>query len=113
MLALLAIFIGAPAVFAQEGKLVVVSDRAFRDSATFRIEPEYPATARQFRMRGEVLAEVVVGPDGKVESVSVKKGNPLLATSVNTALRRWTFKPFLAEGRSVRVKSALTFKFEL
>lgn len=101
------------AVLAQHDGIVVISDRAFRESATFRIEPEYPAAARQFRMTGEVLVEVIVSPDGKVESVAVKKGNPLLATSVNAALRRWTFKPFQAAGRAIRVKSALTFRFEL
>jgi TonB family protein len=100
-------------LFAQNRDVISISAQAFRDYAVFHVEPEYPATARQFRMTGEVLVEVVVSPDGKVESVSVKKGSPLLATSVTAALKRWTFKPFRVDGRAVSVKSALTFEFRL
>ena len=94
-------------------KPVVISDRSFREAAHSRVEPEYPATARQFRVGGEVVAVVTVGLDGKVESVAISKGNALLNTAVVAALKKWTFTPFMADGHPVKVKSTVTFVFKL
>ena len=92
---------------------VVLSDKAVREAAKFHVEPEYPAAARQFRVSGEVIAEMTVGLDGKVESVTIAKGNPLLSASVVAALKKWTFAPFNVDGHPSRVKSTLTFAFKL
>jgi TonB family protein len=94
-------------------KLPVVSAIAIREAARFHVEPEYPAIARQFRLNGEVVADLTVGLDGKVETVQVTKGNPLLNTAVVSALKKWTFVPFNVDGRPTKVKSTLSFVFKL
>ncbi len=93
--------------------VVVISAHAIREAAVVHQEPEYPATARQFRMSGEVVAEFVVGVDGKVENVSITKGSPILSDAVVRALRKWSFSPFKVDGRVRRVKSTLSFNFQL
>jgi TonB family protein len=93
--------------------VIVVSTRDIRAAALIHQEPEYPATARQFRMSGEVVAEFVVGVDGKVENVSITKGSPILSDAVVRALRKWSFSPFKVDGRVRRVKSTLSFNFQL
>jgi TonB family protein len=93
--------------------VLVVSAHAIREAAVFHQEPEYPATARQFRMSGEVVAEFVVGLDGKVENVSITKGSPILSDAVVRALRKWSFSPFKVDGHPRRVKSTLSFNFQL
>jgi TonB family protein len=93
--------------------VIVVSTHAIRELAVVHQEPEYPAAARQFRMSGEVVAEFVVGVDGKVENVSITKGSPILSDAVVRALRKWSFSPFKVDGRVRRVKSTLSFNFQL
>jgi TonB family protein len=93
--------------------VLVVSTHAIREAAVVHQEPEYPAAARQFRMSGEVVAEFVVGVDGKVENVSITKGSPILSDAVVRALRKWSFSPFKVDGRPRRVKSTLSFNFQL
>jgi TonB family protein len=60
-----------------------------------------------------VIAELVVGVDGKVENVSITKGSPILSDSVVRALRKWSFSPFKVDGHPKRVKSTLSFNFQL
>lgn len=84
-----------------------------RQAALFDQDPEYPAAARQFRLSGEVVVELTVGVDGKVENVEVTKGKPILNDAVLRAVRRWSFQPFVVDGRPRRVKSTLSFNFQL
>lgn len=92
---------------------VVLTPRAIREAALFKQEPEYPAAARQFRLGGEVLVEVTVGVDGKVENIAVTRGQPLLTDAVIRALKKWSFAPFMVDGHPRRVKSSLLFNFQL
>jgi TonB family protein len=94
-------------------KPVIMSDRAIREAARSHVEPEYPAAARQFRVSGEVVCDLTVGLDGKIENVAILKGNPLLNAAVMAALRKWTFVPFNVDGHPTKVKSTLTFAFKL
>jgi TonB family protein len=94
-------------------QVVVLSSSAIRKAAVFRLEPEYPPAARQFRLSGEVVVDLVVGVDGKVETVEVTKGRPILNDAVLRAVRKWSFSPFVMEGRVRRVKSTLSFNFAL
>ena len=107
-----AIAAAEPSVSA-DGKAIVISSTAAREAARFRLEPEYPAAARQFRLSGDVQAEVTIGLDGKVESVAVSKGNAILNSAVSSAVKKWTFAPFSVDGRPTRAKSTLTFTFKL
>lgn len=93
--------------------VIAVSTHVIRDAAVVHQDPEYPAAARQFRLSGEVVAEFVVGVNGKVENVSITKGPPILSDAVVRALRKWSFTPFKVDGRIRRVKSTMSFNFQL
>jgi TonB family protein len=93
--------------------VIVLSGHAIREAAVFRQEPEYPAAARQFRLSGEVVAEFTIGLDGKVENVAITKGRPILNDAVIRAVRKWSFSPFVVDGHPRKVKSTLTFDFQL
>ena len=95
-----------------DDKVVVVSSFAIREYARFRLEPEYPAAARQFRVSGEVVADFTVGLDGKVEQVTIARGSPMFNAAVITAVKRWSFNPFVQDGHPTRAKSSLTFVFK-
>ncbi|MFZ0275774.1 MAG: energy transducer TonB [Candidatus Sulfotelmatobacter sp.] len=57
-----------------------------------KVAPEYPALARSMNIQGIVRADVLVAPNGKVTSVEVKGGHPLLAKAAQDALRQWKWE---------------------
>jgi TonB family protein len=57
-----------------------------------KVMPEYPALARSMKIEGIVRADVLVAPSGKVTSVEVKGGHPLLAQAAQYALRQWKWE---------------------
>jgi protein TonB len=71
--------------------------------------PPYPVAARRLGIEGRVLLEVVVRPDGRAASVSVRKssGHPMLDSSAASTVRtRWRFIP--ARRGGVPVESTVT-----
>jgi TonB family protein len=83
---LLAILVFAPNyVSAQE---IAAANR----KVAVKVAPEYPALARSMKIQGVVRADVLVAPNGKVTSVEVKGGHPLLAQSAQDALRQWKWE---------------------
>ncbi len=91
--------------------IVAVAESTARNLIKHKVDPEYPATARQFHMGGAVVASVTIGTDGKVESVAEIKGNQILQGSVRSALQKWVFSPYLRDGKAVRMRTTLSFVF--
>jgi TonB family protein len=57
-----------------------------------RVVPAYPITARNMNLTGTVKLEALVLANGKVKSVQVKGGNPLLVQSAENAVREWKWE---------------------
>jgi len=94
--------------------LLRVSESDARKAIVKKVEPEYPAMARQIRLSGQVQVDVVIGESGAVEKVSVLKGNVLLSNSAVSALRKWKFTPFAgAANKPAKAVASLTFDFRL
>jgi len=57
-----------------------------------KVVPAYPAMARNMHLEGTVKLEVLVLANGKVKSIQVKGGNPLLVQAAQNAARecKWT-----------------------
>jgi TonB family protein len=94
-------------------KTSFVSESVVRQRVKVKVDPEYPATARQFKIFGEVVTQVTIGPDGKIESVDDVKGNMILQASVKNVLRKWVFEPYVLDGKPARIKTSLSFYFRL
>lgn len=79
-----------------------------------KVEPEYPALARQQGITETVVAELVVGTDGFVREViihSPKTG--IFDEEVESALRQWIFRPLVINGRVVRFRYLEVVRFTL
>jgi periplasmic protein TonB len=96
-----------------EDKPHPVTEKDLRTAATQKVEPEYPAVARQIRLTGEVELEIVVDQLGAVEKVSVVRGNTLLAGPSLQAIRKWKFKPFGAESEPSKAIGPIKFSFQM
>lgn len=78
-----------------------------------RVEPEYPADARQRKIHGTVVLDVQIGPDGAVQDVKVLSGPPELAQSSIDAVKQWRFNPRLVNGSPVPMQTNITLNFRL
>jgi TonB family protein len=68
-----------------------------------QVAPAYPELARKLHITGMVRLEVKVAPDGKVKSVVVRGGNPVLADAAEKAVAKWRYVPGEEETLSVEV----------
>ena len=58
-----------------------------------RIEPQYPELAKRNNISGTTRLELQVAPDGKVKTVKVLGGNPVLAQAAIAAVSKWKYEP--------------------
>jgi len=96
---------------AQDPKKVTKSEGL--NAATSKVQPEYPAIARQLKIEGSVELEAVVSESGTVETVNIVSGNPVLTRPAADALRKWKFVPFTAEGKTVKAVVPVGLNFKL
>lgn len=66
-----------------------------------RVTPQFPALAHSMRIAGNVKLEALVEPTGKVKSVEIKGGHPLLAQSAANAVRLWRWEVAAHETREL------------
>jgi len=78
-----------------------------------KVEPEYPEIARQAHKQGNVILQAVIGTDGRVESVTVLKSEPLLDRAAIRAVSQWVYKPGKLRGLPVKVFFTVYVEFRL
>ena len=78
-----------------------------------KVDPVYPAPARQARVSGTVELLGVLGTDGRIHELKVLRGHPLLVNAALDAVRQWIFEPTLLNGQAVEVAAPITVNFIL
>jgi TonB family protein len=84
-----AILFGAPGARAQQLENPQKSGRKL----LAQVEPEYPRDLKRAAIGGMVRLDIVVAPGGKVDSIIVTGGNPILAESAMRAVKQWKYAP--------------------
>jgi TonB family protein len=67
-------------------------DTELKRKVKSKVEPEYPAIAKQLNLRGRVKVEATIAADGHVVSTRVVGGNPVLASAATEAIKKWRFE---------------------
>lgn len=80
---------------------------------THRVDPVYPPIAKAAKVAGTVVLHVIIGKDGTVQEVQVVSGPPLLIRAATDAVRQWSYKPALLNGKAVEVDTTVTVIFAL
>lgn len=75
------------------------------------VAPEYPAEAAIQGIRGIVILELVIGEEGRVESVRVTRSIPGLDEAATSAVRLWEYEPTKVSGKRVRVQLSQSITF--
>jgi TonB family protein len=78
-----------------------------------KVNPIYPALARQARVTGTVQLEVATNEDGYVWDVKVIDGPEMLKVAAIEAVKQWQYSPTLLNGAPMPVMAQVSIKFTL
>jgi len=82
-------------------------------AVTTKTNPEYGMIAKQLKLSGPVGLDVVIAEDGTVGTITVVRGNPVLAKQAVESVKKWKFIPFKSDGKAIRVISEIVIQFNL
>jgi protein TonB len=74
-------------------------------------DPEYPKLARDTGAKGVVQLVATIGTDGKVKSVKVVKGPPMLQKAAADAVMQWRYRPTMLNGVAVEAQTEVLVNF--
>ena len=97
------------AVVASDGVLEVPSGALHRLESSPKIS--YPFGATMYGIQGQVVLELTIAPDGKVEKVKVISGDPELADPTTRTVKKWQFAPYSVNDVPTRARTQYTFNF--
>lgn len=95
------------------GRVLQVPEEAALKELLDRVEPEYPESAREQSIQGQVVLDVHIGTQGSVQGVRVVSGPPILAEVSTEAVKLWKFRPRMANGHPVEMQTRVTLNFRL
>jgi len=70
-------------------------------------DPEYSGLAQMGRIQGTVRLAAVINKEGKVQTLKVLSGHPLLVGPALTAVSQWRYQPTLLNGEPVEVETEI------
>ncbi len=78
-----------------------------------KVNPVYPALARQARIQGTVLLRAVISKEGSITGLQLISGHPMLAPAAIDAVKQWKYRPYLLNGEPVEVDTEVQVNFTL
>ena len=78
-----------------------------------RVEPIYPGVAKQARIEGIVVLEAIITTEGRVASIKLISGHPLLVQAAMEAASQWVYEPTRLNNEPVSVILSMTVNFRL
>jgi len=78
-----------------------------------KVQPQYPALARQARIQGAVVLQASIGKDGNVQNLRAVSGHPMLTPAAIEAVKQWKYRPYFLNGEAVEVDTTITVNFTL
>ena len=78
-----------------------------------KVGPAYPPLARQARIQGAVVMDVIIDKTGAVTNVHLVSGHPMLAPAAIEAVKKWQYTPYLLNGKPVEVDTTIEVRFQL
>jgi TonB family protein len=76
-----------------------------------RVDPAYPAAAREKKLSGVAVLSAVVSKMGTMKEVNLISGPEALGAEAIKAIRQWRYEPYRVAGQPVDVKTTITVTF--
>lgn len=83
------------------------------DQVIHRVHPVYPKQARVHKLQGTVVLEAIVNKQGKVDSLQLVSGDPVLAAAAAGAVKLWRYKPYMHNGDFTDFQTRVTVDFKI
>jgi len=93
-------------------KILKVS-RVLNSQALSLPQPNYPTIARNIRVQGTVIVQVLIDEKGNVVTAKATSGHPLLIPEAQKAALRARFSPTMLGDNPVKVQGVITYNFVL
>jgi protein TonB len=78
-----------------------------------RVEPVYPALAKQIHREGQVELHAIIATDGTIQSLQVVSGDTLFLQSATDAVRQWRYRATVLNGQPVEIDTYITVIYTL
>lgn len=90
-----------------------VDAKALQQHIDHKVFPVYPPIAKAAHVQGTVVFDLRIGTAGKIDSMKVVSGPPMLQQAAIDCLKQWTFHPFQKDGISVAAQGQYSILFVL
>jgi len=87
--------------------------RMMDGSLIHRVQPDYPAIAKQAGIQGVVVIAALISKEGSIENLQVLKGHPMLIPAAINAVKQWRYRPYILNGDPIEVDTQITVNFTL
>jgi TonB family protein len=104
--------VAVPKVAAPQATLRV-SQGVTQGLLTKRVQPAYPPQALQMHIQGAVQLMATISKEGKIKSVQILSGDPILARAAADAVSQWRYKPYFLNGEPVEIQTQIMVNFKL
>ena len=78
-----------------------------------KVEPEFPPDARAAGIEGDVVFRIVIGRNGRVEEIHLRRGKPVLIEAAAKAVSKWQYETYVFNGNPTEVETFATVRFRL
>ena len=75
--------------------------------------PVYSPIAKAALIQGTVVLHAVIAKDGSIRELKVVSGPPLLQKAALDAVSKWTYRPYLLNGKPVEVDTTVQVDFRI
>lgn len=82
-------------------ELVIPPNRRVIPKLISKVMPVYPPEERKAGVKGDVIMDVVLKPNGGVEAVHVIDGPSELADAAVAAIKQWRYRPLVVKGKAI------------
>jgi periplasmic protein TonB len=76
-----------------------------------RVDPVYPRPAVLAGIQGQVKLHAIIARNGRIESLELISGHPMLVQAALEAVRQWRYRPYYLNGEAVEVETFITVNF--
>jgi TonB family protein len=83
------------------------------DTVVHRVHPTYPKQAIVKKLHGSVVLQAIISKQGKVDSLQLVSGDPILAQAAAAAVKQWRYKPYWHNNEPTDFQTRVTVDFKL
>lgn len=77
------------------------------------VPPRYPLEAREIRLQGVVVMDIVIDVEGRASDVRIIAGHPFFRQPALDAVEQWRYLPHTVDGEPVEVVTIVEVTFTL